>query len=134
MASPETRMHVFVSYSHKDEEYFTRLLVHLRPFERNGLIDAWSDTKIKAGQDWQQEIDAALKRATAAILLISADFLASDFIVNNELPPLLFRAQTEGVKIIPVILKPCILTEYPDLARLQSIRPRTDQAISLKRT
>ncbi len=130
MASPETRMHVFVSYSHEDEEYLARLQAHLRPFERNGLIDAWSDTRIKAGQDWQQEIDTALKKATAAILLISADFLASDYIINNELP-LLLKAQTEGVKIIPVILKPCILTEYPDLARLQSINDPEESVISL---
>ena len=120
MTSPETRRHVFVSYSHQDSEYLDRLQVHLSPFERDG-IDTWADTKIKAGQDWQHEIDAALNQAIAVILLISADFLASEFITNKELPPLLLKAQTEGVTIIPVILKPCAWKENPDLARLQSI-------------
>ncbi len=131
MASSESRLHVFVSYSHKDAAYLERLVVHLRPFERAGLLDPWSDTRIQAGADWQQAIDAALQRATAAILLISADFLASDFIHNNELPPLLSRARTEGVNIIPVILKPCAFTEHRDLAKFQSINDIKQPVVSM---
>src|SRR5713101_5676457 len=102
-----TRTQVFVSYSHADSEHLLRLKVHLRPYERKSLIDLWSDTSIRAGQQWKKEVEAALGRAAVAILLVSADFLASDFVAENELPPLLEAAKKDGVKILPVILKPC---------------------------
>lgn len=112
---------VFVSYSHKDKKYLDRLLVHLRPLQRQGLVDAWVDTKIGAGQRWKSQITKALKASRAAILLVSADFLASDFIVDNELPPLLKDADEKGTIIIPVVLKPCRFTREGSLAVFQSI-------------
>jgi hypothetical protein len=112
---------VFISYSHQDADVLKRLLVHLRPLSREGLIDAWSDTLIEAGADWQHEVSTALRNAAAAILLVSADFLASDFIVDNELPPLFDKAAKEGTLIIPVIVKPCRYTRDPELRRLQAI-------------
>src|SRR5262245_50873128 len=80
---------VFISYSHKDKEWLERLLIFLNPLERNGIIKCWADTKIDAGGKWKQEIKQAIESASAAILLISADFIASDFIATDELPPLL---------------------------------------------
>jgi hypothetical protein len=121
---PTTRRDVnrlFISYSHKDRAVLNRLLVHLRPLEREGLIDAWNDTRIETGSDWKQEVRAALEHARAAILLVTADFLASDFIVNDELPPLLHGAESKGTVIIPVIVKPCRYTRDPALRRLQAI-------------
>jgi hypothetical protein len=117
----DSRTQIFVSYSHADSEHLARLQVHLRPFEREGFVDAWSDSRIRAGQDWRKEIQAALGRAAVAILLISADFLASDFIVEDELPPLLAAAEREGLQIVPVILKPCAVAETKALSRFQSI-------------
>lgn len=70
---------VFVSYSHEDTLFLNRLKVHMRPFEKKGLIDLWVDTKIKVGEKWRDKINEALDRSAIAILLISADFLASDF-------------------------------------------------------
>jgi len=81
--------------------------VHLKPLERDGLIDLWVDTRLRPGDRWKKEISAALERAQVAILLISADFLASDFITNDELPPILTAAEQKGTRIIPIILKPC---------------------------
>lgn len=83
----------FISYSHKDNRWLSRLLVHLQPLERTGLIDLWADTRIKAGEDWIKQIDPALAKARVAVLLVSADFLASDFIVSKELPTLLQKAK-----------------------------------------
>ena len=96
---------VFISYNHKDAQFLERIRVHMRPLEKAQRIELWDDTKIMAGQQWKPEINAALNRAKAAVLLISADFIASDFIVDNELPTLLKKAQSEGTLIIPVILK-----------------------------
>lgn len=112
---------VFVSYSHVDIKYLERLKVHLKPFEKQGLIDLWSDTKIKAGEKWKEKIEKALEKSAIAILLISADFLASDFIVDNELPPLLKSAEDKGKIILPVIVKPCRFTRDKNLSKFQSI-------------
>ncbi len=115
------RTSVFVSYSHMDKEYLARLKVHIRPFERADLVELWSDTKIVPGSDWRIEIASAIDRAAAAILLVSADFLASDFIADNELPPLLEAAKEDGLRILPVILKPCAFTDIDSLSRFQAI-------------
>ncbi len=97
---------VFVSYSHKDKRYLDRMMVHLSPLIRDGL-DVWSDRDIKAGDKWQENIETALDEADAAILLISADFLASEFVSTNELPRLLKNAKLDKTRIFSVILNPC---------------------------
>jgi hypothetical protein len=89
---------IFISYSHNDREYLDRLLIHLKPLEKEGLIDVWADTRLKAGDQWRAEIEQALDRASVAILFVSADFLASDFITENELPPLESRMLEESLK------------------------------------
>ena len=111
---------VFISYSHKDKEFLNRLLVHLRPLEKKGLIDPWADTRISAGEKWREEIGKALGQARAAILL-GAYFLASNFIIENELPPLLRKADKKGTIIIPVVLTPCRFTREDKLSAFQSI-------------
>jgi hypothetical protein len=111
---------IFISYSHNEREYLDRLLIHLRPLEKEGLIDVWADTWLRVGDQWRAEIEQALDRASVAILLVSADFLASDFITENELPPLLRKAQEQGTRIIPVILKPCRFARDKNLQQFQS--------------
>lgn len=125
------RDQVFISYSHKDDEHLQRLKVHLKPFEREHQIKVWSDKKIKASQKWREEIQNALERTAVAILLLSADFLSSDFIMDNELPPLLDAAETKGVKILSVILKPCAFNQFPNLAKFQAVNDPTKPLISL---
>ena len=115
------RNSVFISYSHNDDEYLERLLVHLKPLEREGLLELWVDKRIRAGDRWKDEIERALGRACVAVLLVSADFLASDFIVDNELPPLLRDAEDKGTRIIPLILKPCRFARDPLLRHFQAV-------------
>ena len=119
--SHKSQQTVFISYSHTDTKYLRSLQVHLRPLEKNNLIDLWDDTKIRSGAKWKVEIENALARASIAVLLISADFLASDFIVDNELPPLLKNAEEKGTTILPVILKPCRFLRDPNLSQFQAI-------------
>jgi TIR domain len=131
---PATRQEVnrlFISYSHRDRAVLERLLVHLKPLEREGLIDVWNDTRIEAGSDWKREVEAALGHARAAILLVTADFLASDFIVNDELPPLLHSAESKGTAIIPVIVKPCRYTRDARLRRLQAINDPAEPLLGM---
>lgn len=112
---------VFVSYSHKDIAYLERLRVHLKPLERKSLIQLWSDTVIQSGEKWKREIEKALGKSAIAVLLISADFLASDFIVDNELQPLLKSAEQKGTIILPLILKPCRFMREPSISQFQAI-------------
>ncbi len=112
---------IFISYSHKDADYLHRLMVHLRPLEKTGVVDLWADTKLEAGDNWKDEIQRTLLKARSAILLVSADFLASDFIVDNELPPLLSNAEKRGVRIIPVVIKPCRFVRDKNLKRFQAV-------------
>lgn len=120
-AEREKNPNVFISYSHSDREYVDRLLVHLKPLEKEGLIDLWVDTRLRAGDRWKKEIEKALSRATVAILLVSADFLASNFITDNELPPLLRNAEEKGTRIVPLILKPCRFARDKNLRHFQAI-------------
>jgi pimeloyl-ACP methyl ester carboxylesterase len=117
------RTSVFVSYSHKDQRWLERLQIHLKPMVREGTIDLWDDTRIKAGDKWKEEIQKAIATSKVAVLLISADFLASDFIHDNELPPLLAAAEHDGAKIIPVIVSPSRFDETPTLSQFQAVNP-----------
>ena len=124
------RDQIFVSYSHADEEYLNRLRVHFRPLERQYSIKLWSDKNIKPSQQWREEISNALQRSAVAIFLVSADFLFSDFIHSEELPPLLDAAQAEGVKILALILKPCAFNSS-SLAKYQAVNDPSKPLISL---
>lgn len=100
---PLAHRRVFVSYSHKDRKLLGRLQTHLKPLERQGQLELWDDTRIQAGDKWRSEIREAIDSCSVAILLISADFMASDFIQGNELAPLLDGAQRRGVRIFSII-------------------------------
>jgi hypothetical protein len=129
----EKRPKVFISYNHHDAKWLDRLKIHLRPLEREGMLDLWHDERIGAGDLWREEITRALESAVVAILLISADFLASDFINKNELPPLLDYAATKGIRVLSVIVSPSRFKHIEALARFQSINPPNKPLVSLSK-
>jgi hypothetical protein len=102
---------VFVSYSYKDRSYQEDLRVHLAPYIRANTVACWDDKEINPGAIWREEIIRALQAANMAVLLISPHFLASDFIVNHELPYLLASAKSGKVTILSVILRPCLFND-----------------------
>lgn len=116
-AARPTRSRVFISYSHKDLKWLKRLEPHVAHLET--LI--WDDTRIKPGADWRGEIRQQLDEAKVAILLVSAHYLASKFIKENELPPLLKAAKEEGAVILPVIVSPCRFDVTESLSQFQAL-------------
>jgi hypothetical protein len=117
------RDHVFISYSHADGKWLNMLLEQLKPLANKGL-DVWSDRDISPGQEWPVEVDNYLNRAKVAVLLVSANFLNSDFIRVQELPRLLEAAQLEQVTILPVLISACLWDET-DIGKYQSpINPK----------
>ena len=93
MAKREFRTGIFVSYSHADREWLERLRTHLAPLIRDEHLDFWDDTKIAPGASWAGEIERALGKARVAVLLVSPEFLASDYVARVELPAILVRAR-----------------------------------------
>jgi hypothetical protein len=102
---------VFISYSHRDRTWLESLRTHLRPLVRDGALDPWDDTRIGPGQEWRAEIDQALARARVAVLLVSPDFLASDFIADVELPAILRAAQRGTLKVIWIPIRASSFSE-----------------------
>lgn len=81
---------IFISYAHKDDDQWLQTLrIHLSWLEREHGVEIWSDQNIQPGEKWRRSIQAALHRAKVSVLLVSPDFLNSDFITNNELPKML---------------------------------------------
>jgi len=110
---PPSPAHLFVSYCHKDERWLRKIETVLKPLVRDSRISVWSDRKIEAGSNWRSEIQLALTSARIAVLLVSHDFLASDFIAENELPPLLAAAKESGVKIMWIAVSSSLYKSSP---------------------
>lgn len=111
---------VFISYAHADSEWLSRLLVHLRPLERSGRLSLWHDRQIAPGDKWRNEIASSLANSSIAILMVTANFMASDFIYLNELPPLIQKARVGGVRVFPLIVGHCLYDEDEHLSEFQA--------------
>jgi hypothetical protein len=120
---------IFISYSHKDEVWKDRLVGQLKVLELEGAISVWEDRQIETGSDWYGEIEQALNRASLAILLISSDFLTSNFIRSEEVPRLLERRGKEGMRLFPIIVRPCPWARVGWLSKIQ-VRPKNGKPLA----
>lgn len=97
---------IFVSYSHQDEALHNELAKHLTPLEREGVIQRWHDRQLTAGAEFGDEIDASLNRADIILLLVSPDFIASEYCWGKEMKRAMERHEAGEARVIPVILRP----------------------------
>ncbi|HEV2655399.1 MAG TPA: toll/interleukin-1 receptor domain-containing protein, partial [Ktedonobacteraceae bacterium] len=113
-------INVFISYAHEDEALLRQLQTHLSPLKRQGLIATWYDRQIVAGSNWAGEIDAHLEQASIILLLVSADFLASDYCYEVEMTSALARHEAGQARVIPIALRPVDWQGAP-FAHLQAL-------------
>jgi TIR domain len=111
---------LFCSYSHRDEPLRDELAKHLKQIERQGLVRSWHDREISAGHLWKEAIDQNLHEADVILLLISADFLASDYCFDIEMKNALERHAAGEALVIPVILRPVDWRATP-FSKLQAL-------------
>lgn len=104
---------IFISYSHNDKIWLEKLQQHLKVLTSHFQIDLeiWDDNKLQTGDVWKEKIITSLKEAGMAIFLVSTNFLASEFINKEEIPPILKNAEENGTLILSIILKPCLFDE-----------------------
>lgn len=123
-------LRLFLSYSHQDESLREELEVHLKGLERTGLIARpWSEREIQGGSEWSQEIETALAKADIIVLLVSADFIASDYCYTKEMTAALARHSRDEAKVIPVILRPTDNWASAPFARLRTL-PRDGKPVT----
>lgn len=124
-----TQPTIFISYSHKDESWKDRLRPHLKVLEQLDRIKIWDDRQIDAGAEWYDNIKQAMAEAAVSICLISADYLASDFCVKEEISYLLDRRKNDGMTLIPVLLRACAWKAVPWLKPIQML-PRDGKTVA----
>jgi hypothetical protein len=113
---------VFFSFSHKDQDLRDKLQAHLSALERTGIVRSWHDRRIVPGTDWEGEIDKHLDEADIILLLVSADFLASNYCYEREMRRALERHEAGEAHVIPIILRPVDYGGTP-VAKLQALPP-----------
>jgi hypothetical protein len=111
---------IFVSYSHQDEAWRRRFETMAKPLSRAESVVFWSDRNIKAGE-WEKQIEAAMRGAVAAVLLVSDNFLASDYIIEKEVPYLMRAHVERRLMIFWAYLDPCDIGRYPQIKRFQAM-------------
>ena len=104
MATPKK---IFFSYSKHDRQFLEELQVHMSLLRRNGKIQPWNDHDILPGEEWDEKIRQELGSADVILLLISANFLATDYIWEVELEKAMARHEKGEARVIPVVIRPC---------------------------
>ncbi|WP_437948078.1 PQQ-binding-like beta-propeller repeat protein [Sorangium sp. So ce296] len=125
----KTPVRLFFSYSHRDEALRDELETHLALLKREGLLQSWHDRRIGAGDDWAGQIDRNFDEAEVILLLVSADFLASDYCFDKEMQRALERHDAGQARVIPVILRKADWHSAP-FARLQAL-PKDGRPVTL---
>lgn len=121
------QLRVFIAYSREDNEHRIRLEKHLSPLKRSAEISTWYDGEIELGKDWETEIRTALNLSDIILLLISPDFIHSDYCYEVEMKRALERHEAGEATVVPILIRHCAWEDTP-FARLQLL-PRNGQPL-----
>lgn len=127
MKQESQQINVFISYAHEDEQWRKDLATHLKSLEKQGLVSVWHDIKIPPGKQWKEEIDDQMNKSELILLLVSADFLASDF-CEREMNRALELYGSGRARVVPIIVRPCDWYNA-EFANLQ-VLPEHGEAVS----
>ncbi|WP_417809042.1 toll/interleukin-1 receptor domain-containing protein [Thioclava sp.] len=122
-------MRAFISYSHNDKAALDRLHVHLKNLTREGRIETWYDRNILAGSELDAEIERELEASDLFLLLVSPDFIASDYCVEREMRRALERHAAGTARVVPIIVEECDWKAMSELRQLKAV-PTDGKAIS----
>jgi hypothetical protein len=122
------KIEIFFSYSHRDERMRDKLEKHLSALRREQIISGWHDRKIMSGTEWKDKIDHYIETSRIILLLISAEFLNSDYCYDVEMKRAMARHDAGEARVIPIILRPCDWLQAP-FGKLQSL-PRDGKPVS----
>src|SRR5215470_15118354 len=125
---PTRTFEIFYSYAHRDEYWRKKLEIHLSTLKRQGLITDWHDRNIGTGKEWAKEIDKHINTANIILLIISPDFIASDYCYSVEMQRALERHAAHEARVIPIILRP-VNWEGTPMHKLQAL-PKNAKAIT----
>ena len=117
------RNRLFISYSHEDTKWLNAIKQQLAVLEAEGLVSLCEDTQLRVGENWYQQLNEMMLSAKLGLLLISAPFLTSKFVREEEIPRLFGQHEDGGMKIYPLLVRPCPWERVAWLARLQ-LRPQ----------
>ena len=120
MVAKASQVEIFCAYAHEDELWLQKLETHLSLLKRQGLISLWYDRLILPGADWTKSIDTHLETASVILLLVSANFLASDYCYSVEMKRALERQEASEARVIPILVRPVDWTHAP-FAHLQAL-------------
>jgi hypothetical protein len=120
MAETSTPVEIFCCYAREDEMWLRKLGAHLSLLKRQGLISLWYDRLIVPGTNWATSIDTHLETASVILLLVSADFLASDYCYSIEMKRALEREAAGEARVVPILLRP-VAWEGAPFAHLQAL-------------
>src|SRR5450759_2542293 len=112
-ATEQKQVRIFFCYARKDELLLNQLKNHLQPLQRQGLIKLWYDREIRAGSEWESVIKKQLDMAQIILLLVSPDFMASDYCYSIEMERALARHKAGKAQVIPIILRPVFWKDAP---------------------
>lgn len=127
-----TRPRVFVSYAHEDTAFARSIEKALALLVRGGKMDLWVDRHIRPGEEWEKKIFSALERSNIAVLLLSNDFLSSDFIAAKELPAIFAEKERRRLTLLPIVVRPCPYELHDDLTKFQMFNNPDAPLASLK--
>src|SRR5947209_8072269 len=118
------KLEMFCSYAHEDLSFVLKLKTHLASLERKEVLYGWYDADISPGMEWEEEVSEHLNTAHVILLLISPDFIASDYCYGKEMTRAMERHEQREALVIPVLLRPCDWQGLP-FSKLQVLPSNT---------